>query len=227
MTNSYYEYKQNYLNNLPDGVTYDPTIARFFYNGKRFYSIKKVEWYRRYLLKFGSFPAPSPDALFTNGELGVWFDFQPSNCFTDLGGTTEAALGGSVVRVNDQSPNGLNATSTTPWKLRRDSAYSLERDGGTLSVTLPNMGADATLAYVDRANGVTVTSGLTIGAGVYNLPTSDQLGPVIIVNRALTPLETSGIISWLEDRRPGNWLLRLGVWDDTGVWDDDSFWQTA
>ena len=53
MSNPYAIYKANYINNLPSGVTYNSDIARFFYNGKSFFTPQAVESYRIYLNKFG------------------------------------------------------------------------------------------------------------------------------------------------------------------------------
>jgi len=39
--------------------------------------------------------------------------------------------------------------------------------------------------------------------------------------------ETTAITAWLNERRPGNWLLGLGVWDDAAEWDDTAVWQSA
>lgn len=51
MTNSMSEYVTNFRANKPSGITYDSTIDRYFYNGKRFVSEWEVESYRNYLLK--------------------------------------------------------------------------------------------------------------------------------------------------------------------------------
>lgn len=56
-TNPLREYAENFRANLPQGVTYDSTIARYFYNGKRFNNEWEVGRYRLYILKFGSIPA--------------------------------------------------------------------------------------------------------------------------------------------------------------------------
>ena len=55
MSNPYSIYKANYIDNLPSGVTYDSTIARFFYNGKSFFTPYDVDSYRLYLAKFDVF----------------------------------------------------------------------------------------------------------------------------------------------------------------------------
>jgi len=215
MSNSQYLYKQNYLNNLPRGVTYDSSIARFFYNGKRFYSIKSVEWYRKYINRYHPFTDPSQ--LFSNEESGVFYSL------SEFEGST---LGSNVTTISDQSGNSLDASSATPWILNLGADYYLERDGGTFSVTLPDMGTNATLAYVDDS-GVSITGGLTIGAGSYDLPTSSFLGPVLVIDRTLDSIETLNLTLWLEDRQPTNWIIGDGTWDDTGVWSDTSSWQTA
>ena len=176
----------------------------------------------------GSGPRFNPAQLFSSSTDGCFFDPNVlSAVWSDTAGTTAAGLGGLLRRMDDLSGNGNNATSSTAWALRRDATYSAQRDGGTFSVTLPDLGADATVAYVDHASGVTILTGQTIGAGSYALPTSARLGPVIIIDRALTAPETAALTTWLTARRPGNWLLGLGVWDDAGAWTDTAFWQTA
>ena len=60
MSNPYSIYKANYIDNLPSGVTYNSEIARFFFNGKSFFTPQAVESYRIYLNKFGS-DVPSED----------------------------------------------------------------------------------------------------------------------------------------------------------------------
>ena len=167
----------------------------------------------------------SPTDLFTGGDKGWLADL--TTVYSDTAGTTlTTELGGDVRRVNDMIESGLNATSATAWLLRRDAFYSLERAGGTFSVTLPDLGTAATVAYVDETTGVTILTAQTI-SGSFSLPTSARLGPVVIIDRALTVPETTAITAWLNERRPGNWLLGLGVWDDAAEWDDTAVWQSA
>ena len=73
---------------------------------------------------------------------------------------------------------------------------------------------------------MTILTAQTI-SGSFSLPTSARLGPVVIIDRALTVPETTTITAWLNERRPGNWLLGLGVWDDAAEWDDTAVWQSA
>lgn len=59
-TNDFRDYKNFYRNNLPNGVTFDSTLGKYFFNGKRFNTISAVESYRLYLLKtdfFNSYQA--------------------------------------------------------------------------------------------------------------------------------------------------------------------------
>jgi hypothetical protein len=53
VSNPWLDYQENFRANLPNGVTYDENIARYFYNGKRFVSPWEVVRYRNYLLKLG------------------------------------------------------------------------------------------------------------------------------------------------------------------------------
>jgi hypothetical protein len=59
-------------------------------------------------------PAFSPESLFALSEPGIWLD--PSDLttmFTDTAGTTQAAVGQAVARINDKSGNGFHATQST------------------------------------------------------------------------------------------------------------------
>ena len=55
--NPYYDFKFDYLSNLPQGVTWDAATASYGYNGKRFKNIWSVEWYRGYLFATEGFVA--------------------------------------------------------------------------------------------------------------------------------------------------------------------------
>jgi hypothetical protein len=61
----------------------------------------------------GAAPSFSPASLFASGEEGAWYEPSPTNCFTDTAGTTPAAVGDSVARINDSSGNGNHATQAT------------------------------------------------------------------------------------------------------------------
>lgn len=155
MTNSYRDYKQNFINNLPSGVTYDSDLGRFFFNGKKFYTAQSVVWYRDYILKYDPDAAPSPftpASLFASGEEGIWLEPSPSTCFTDTGGTTAASVGDPVARINDSSGNGNHATQGTLASrpiLRQTGGglYYLEFDGTDDALATPSVDLSGTAVF--------------------------------------------------------------------------------
>ena len=60
MSNPYRDYKTNFNNNLPTGITYDAGIARYIVNDKRFTRAFEAQDYLNYIIKFGFLPT---DAL--------------------------------------------------------------------------------------------------------------------------------------------------------------------
>lgn len=76
----------------------------------------------------------SPADLFSNGEVGAWYDPSDiSTMFTDTAGTTPANVGDPVARINDKSGNGFHATQSTaaarPILRQVGSLYYLDFDG--------------------------------------------------------------------------------------------------
>ena len=78
MSNPYRDYKTNFNNNLPTGITYDAGIARYFVNDKRFTRAFEAEDYLNYLKKFGFIPfeeyavdGNTPD-LIADFEAGIY-----------------------------------------------------------------------------------------------------------------------------------------------------------
>jgi hypothetical protein len=62
------DYVDNFRADLPSEITYDSTVARYFFNGKRFLNEWEVSRYREYLLK--------TDFYYVNGlEPGFVADF--------------------------------------------------------------------------------------------------------------------------------------------------------
>jgi hypothetical protein len=57
VSNPLKDFKDAFRASLPSGVTFDSDISRYFYNGKRFVTEKKVEWYRNYIGGGGAGPA--------------------------------------------------------------------------------------------------------------------------------------------------------------------------
>jgi hypothetical protein len=81
--------------------------------------------------------------------------------------------------------------------------YYLRDDGvdDALNATLPDLGTDATLAYVSNA-GVTILTGQTIGAGAFDILRDQNLFGLLAIDRALTAPETANVTKWLEQRGP-------------------------
>lgn len=70
-----------------------------------------------------------------------------------------------------------------------------------LNATLPNLGTDATVAFMTET-GVTIETGQTIGAGEFNILRGEKLYGIIIVDRALTARETTSVTNYLERLAP-------------------------
>ena len=68
MSNPYRDYKTNFNNNLPTGITYDAGIARYIVNGKRFTRAFEAEDYLIYLTKFGFLSTSNFDLLLESGD---------------------------------------------------------------------------------------------------------------------------------------------------------------
>ena len=62
MSNSMIDYVEAFRANLPNGVTYDTTIDRYFFNNRRFLNEWSVIQYRKYLRK-----TPTLDEYSANG----------------------------------------------------------------------------------------------------------------------------------------------------------------
>jgi len=161
----------------------------------------------------------SPLALFTpEGRDGVML--LPSSQFTFAGDDVPA-----LVDVQ----GGPNWTTAGSYIYRRDGNLKLSWEyvsGARFGATVADFGTACTIAYVDYTTGVVISTSQTVN-GARTLPAVSRLGPYIIVNSALSTSETAQLTAWLTARRPGNWLLGNGSWDDTGVWDDAALWEDA
>ena len=69
----------------------------------------------------------------------------------------------------------------------------------SLTATLPDIGAGATVAYATD-QGVTILTGQTIGAGAYNILRDERLYAHLVIDRALTAQETAQVQVWLEEK---------------------------
>ncbi len=161
----------------------------------------------------------NPRALFLPaGRDGVML--LPADQFTFAGDDVPA-----LVDAN----GGPNWTTTGSYVYRRDGNLKLSWQyvsGNRFGATIADFGTNCTIAYVDYTTGVVITTAQTVN-GARTLPAVSRLGPYIIVNDALNAGETAQLTQWLTDRRPGNWILGAGVWDDNGVGDDAALWEDA
>jgi hypothetical protein len=150
----------------------------------------------------------NPASLFTSGEDGAWYDTSDiSVLFQDTAGTTPiTASGQTIARVNDKSGNGLNATQATT---AARPSYIVDADGAfiqhdpvddALTVTLPDLGAEATVAYVTRSE-VRLLEDQTI-SGSYTLP-AQELANFVVIDRALTFAEKVSLIRFLASKVEG------------------------
>jgi hypothetical protein len=161
----------------------------------------------------------TPAALFRPaGRDGLWLE--PRDQFTFAGDDVPALV---------DKQGGPNWTTTGSYIYRRDGALKLSWEyvsGNRFGATVADFGTDCTIAYVDYTTGVVITTGQTVN-GAITLPAVSRLGPYLIVNDALSVGETTQLTTYLTLRRPGNWILGNGSWDDNGVWDDAAYWEDA
>lgn len=209
MTNSKREYNEFIRANLPYGITYDSARYQYVtFNGKRFVTYLEAKWYIDYLTKFGGFPDRVVGYLFENGEEGVWYDTSDiSTLFQDSAGTTPITASGQTIGfVRDKSGNGLNATQATT---AARPSYIVDADGAfiqhdpvddALTVTLPDMGTAATVAYVTRSE-VRLLEDQTLN-GSYALPTQ-EIANFVAIDRALTLAEKVSLIRFLAAKVEG------------------------
>jgi hypothetical protein len=161
----------------------------------------------------------SPRSLFAPaGRAGVWLE--PADQFTFAGDATPALV---------DKEGGPNWTTAGSYIYRRDGNLKKSWQyvsGDRYGATVADFGADCTIAYVDWTTGVVIQTGQTV-SGAVTLPAVSRLGPYLIINDALNAGETANLTTYLTARRPGNWILGAGVWDDIGVWDDAAYWEDA
>ncbi|QAX29910.1 hypothetical protein ETW24_11310 [Leisingera sp. NJS204] len=119
------------------------------------------------------------------------------------------ATQGSVRNVSVRNVPGLHALqeggdSFRPLLMQEpsSSAWYLSHDlvDDRLTVPLPDLGTQATEWRADET-GVVISGGLTIAAGLRDLPVSQKLYAYGVVNRALTAAETAGLTAWLNSKR--------------------------
>ena len=113
-----------------------------------------------------------PATLFASGEQGAWYDPSDlSTMFTDTDGTTPAAVGDPVARINDKSGRGNHATQATAAArpiLRQTAGglYYLEFDGVDDCLLPGDMGFSAQNGFFIGYSGViSGTSGRILNRG--------------------------------------------------------------
>lgn len=82
--------------------------------------------------------------------------------------------------------------------LYQDWGYSVvdfDSVNDTLSVVLPNLGSDVTVAYASPITGAVVLTGQTIGAGTYSI--DDDFVSFVVIDRALTASEIASLTNYL------------------------------
>lgn len=112
----------------------------------------------------------------------------------------------SVGRVQIEEGNTATAyqrrtsiTDVTEQGVRSLSGLFHDQTDDEMTVTLPDLGTDATEFWAD-SSGVSISTGITIGAGARTLPTSERLFAYGVFDRALTAQETSQLQTFLSIR---------------------------
>jgi hypothetical protein len=150
----------------------------------------------------------SPRSLFSGGEEGAWYDTSDiSTLFQDTAATTPVTASGQTIGfVKDKSGNELNATQATT---AARPSYIVDADGAfiqhdpvddALTVTFPDLGTEATVAYVTRSE-VRLLEDQTI-SGSYTLP-AQELANFVVIDRALTFAEKVNLIRFLASKVEG------------------------
>lgn len=147
-----------------------------------------------------------PLQLFANGEKGAFFYAGiEGSLFTDIAKTTVAAVDGdSIATMNDQSPNNVTASkvNTNQRPKLKVSANNFRRrweyDGvdDAMSIQVPNMGTNCTVARARPGLGGFITTGVTISGTQSDTTTANAL---LLIDRPLTAAETASLQKWLDD----------------------------
>jgi hypothetical protein len=132
-------------------------------------------------------PAWSPAELFAASEVGGWYDPSDlSTMFTDTAGTTPAAVGDAVARINDKSGNARHITIDTPSRrpaLRLAGGfYYLEFDTIDDRIAAPVAIAanrsTLAIAYDDTPNSMALFHRQTTSTGWFYSPVSGSASTV-------------------------------------------------
>ena len=177
---------------------------------------------------FGGAAPFNPTQLFASGEQGAWYDPSDlSTMFTDTAGTTPAAVGDPVARINDKSGRGNHATQATAAArpiLRQTAGglYYLEFDGvdDTLATaTLPEPGVDKAQVFAGvrklsdtGRNIVELSSGIGTNNGAINL----QANGLATRSRFVSKGTTASTADDLESIQAPTTLVLTGLGDISG-----------
>lgn len=163
-------------------------------------------------------------ALFLNGEVGAVYvsHLYRQVLYQDDLGSAPVVAGGNPVQRHEAVNAPLHATShAADQTYNRDGAVGyIDHTAGSLSVSLPDLGANATRIVVTW-RGVEHLSSQAI-SGVTILP-QEQYEAVIYIDRALAANE----IAEIERVLASTWLLADSAWDDAGRWRDIAIWEDA
>lgn len=166
-------------------------------------------------------------AMFSEGELGGYWEPTLESYYEDSAGTTAAGVNGVVGAWTNQisgGPSAVQATTANKPYLRKTpqtNRYWLDGNTSTanLTVSFPSsLGSSCTIARLDPELGVQWSESQTIGT-TYNLITPYAYhGPMLIINRALTAQEKAIVARAMNRFMPqlGPELVTNGTFD-TGV----------
>jgi hypothetical protein len=136
------------------------------------------------------------EPLFANGELGGYWPADPAYAFEDSAGTIAASVNGVVGYRTDVvlGKHAVQATTANKPYLRRTPTtgkywYDSNTETGALTATFSGaLGSACTIATV-TPEGVSILENQTVGS-TYNItPPYGYNGPVLVIDRALTPPE--------------------------------------
>ena len=144
------------------------------------------------------------DALVAlDGGTLIWFDpadwTKLAKVYTNINPVTE--LDDRIGYMEEQGGSTYAAIQSDPAdRMWAQGRYIWGYTGDTLTTTLPDMGIDATVAYLDQ-DGPQFLTGQTI-SGATSIPLVDKLGPLIYIDRALSLGETEAVRQFLQSRGP-------------------------
>lgn len=142
----------------------------------------------------------TPASVFRAEDDGTVVDPSEGGSSQDAAGTTPAEEGDPVGRCEDHSGNGnpaLQAVDLSRPTLGFDGRLYLDLSGVgvSLGLTLPALGTDVTVAYAGDGAAVILTGQTVSGAVV--LPSLARLRVWMVINRALTAIETLRLTRYL------------------------------